>query len=248
MNAPVGSCLQTAKSTSRESVQLRHGTPHSSNLGCFAIPGLRQRHKLARPFKAARADDPWAAPTLWPTFEPLSEVWVARFHKNATNSECWRISAATGSKTGDGVVAKGTDMAKETATSSEISPVVITPFGYYDIREDIEMLACKSSGAHVYIFPPDTALFDPTFVISGRPLTPTQVKRCYHNSEKEIAREELKEGVAPAEVWQRWAVSARDIGKIAKEEKIKLPRNWFAEANKENTHSSSDKPSENVAI
>jgi hypothetical protein len=130
-------------------------------------------------------------------------------------------------------------MTKKNPLKSEAVPTVITICDHHDTRsmqEEIEMLAsCHTGGgAHVYAVPaeyPESEGY-PTFLISAKPLTPKQVIRAYYKQQKELARELLTSGETPGEVWAALPVSARDIGKIAKEERIKLPRNWFAEASK----------------
>jgi hypothetical protein len=104
-------------------------------------------------------------------------------------------------------------------------------FGLYDhhdvrdMQEAIEDLAARG-GAHVYAVPN----LGNTFVVSAVPLAPRSVQRAYLQCELEMAREDLKAGEAPGDVWQTHCVSAVNISRIAKQEGISLPRHWFKHA------------------
>jgi hypothetical protein len=89
-------------------------------------------------------------------------------------------------------------------------------------RETIERLS-ENGGAHVY-----TDLDH--VVISSRPLSPRAVRRAVSKEHLEMAREDLKRGEAPGEVWGSYFISGASIARIAKEEGIKLPRHWFKHA------------------
>jgi hypothetical protein len=49
----------------------------------------------------------------------------------------------------------------------------------------------------------------------------------------ESARDALKSGDSPEDVWNCYAVSAADINRIAEEEKITLSSDWFENARNE---------------
>jgi hypothetical protein len=81
----------------------------------------------------------------------------------------------------------------------------------------------QRSGAHVYQFLNFT-------VVADQALSPRQVKHAVCEEEARIAREELKDGVEPGDVWGSHYISAVTVSRIAKEEGITLPPRWFAKA------------------
>ena len=80
------------------------------------------------------------------------------------------------------------------------------------------------------------------FVISHKPLSGWQAERAVRRDQREQAREALKDGVAPYEVWGSFYVSAKSVSELLREEGIQADKRWFskgqkreAEANKPKT-------------
>src|SRR5213592_2081681 len=71
--------------------------------------------------------------------------------------------------------------------------------------------------------------FEQWFVISPKPLTQKQVIRAMRQDQLDAARYELKDGTDPYEVLRMSCyVSAADIGRLMREEKIEAPHRWFS--------------------
>jgi hypothetical protein len=72
------------------------------------------------------------------------------------------------------------------------------------------------------------------FVCSPSPLNKREIakaaKASMERQKEAMIREDLKDGVPPAQVWNDYGFSGRDIARVAKKNGIKLPRNWFADA------------------
>jgi hypothetical protein len=89
-------------------------------------------------------------------------------------------------------------------------------------KDAIERMATEG-GAHVY-------LDLDHMIVSSRPLSPRAVRQATYKDQIEQAREALKDGEAPSDVWGRLYVSGSDVARIARQEGITLPRHWFKQA------------------
>jgi hypothetical protein len=104
---------------------------------------------------------------------------------------------------------------------------VIELMDHHDERymlEIIQQLAAKG-GAHVHFHD-----VSQSYVISAKPLSVRQVNCVVKHDHEEQAREMLKDGESPEDVWNMLYISGQSIGRLAKQEGIKLPHAWFAKA------------------
>jgi len=70
------------------------------------------------------------------------------------------------------------------------------------------------------------------FVISHKPLSGWQAERAVRRDQREQAREALKDGVAPYEVWGSFYVSAKSVSELLREEGIQADKRWFSKGQK----------------
>jgi hypothetical protein len=90
-------------------------------------------------------------------------------------------------------------------------------------------------GLDMYVYPSGVnAEVAEIFVCSPTPLNTRQVAKAAkiagERQEEEMVVDALKSGDSPATVWNDFGFSAAHIGRIAKKNGIKLPRNWFQDA------------------
>jgi len=113
-------------------------------------------------------------------------------------------------------------------TNKQKKTEVITVFDRHDEQYLLQTLRDMGAngGAHLHMIED----FDDVFVVSSRPMSPRSAQRAFHADQAEMAREALKEGASPEDVWNMYRVSAATIGRICKEEGIKTPYRWFATA------------------
>jgi hypothetical protein len=103
---------------------------------------------------------------------------------------------------------------------------VIQLFDHHDERFLLETVQQGAKeGAHVYFHEASES-----YVVSGKPLSARQVERTVIHDQEEQARDMLKSGDTPGDVWSTLYISARSIGRLAKQEGIKLPYRWFSKA------------------
>jgi hypothetical protein len=91
-----------------------------------------------------------------------------------------------------------------------------------------------ADGSDLYVYGSGLGCGDEIFVCSPARLNKRQIskaaKAAMDNQKEATIVEALKDGASPAQVWNDFGFSARDIGHIAKKNDVKLPRNWFADA------------------
>src|SRR5690349_2041157 len=111
------------------------------------------------------------------------------------------------------------NMAKEQTT-------VIQLFDHHDERFLLDTVQQGArDGSHVYFHEATES-----YVVSGKTLSGRQVEHAVIHDQEEQARDMLKSGDAPGDVWSMLYISARSIGRLAKQEGIKLPYRWFSKA------------------
>jgi hypothetical protein len=99
---------------------------------------------------------------------------------------------------------------------------------YWDRHDTNHLVEKVLTGEDLHVY-----TWEGFVVISPKPLSIIAWKRAVVQDQLESAREELKSyGPSPTleqvvEVWSSNYVSANNIGRIAKQEGIKLPRHWF---------------------
>lgn len=106
---------------------------------------------------------------------------------------------------------------------------VVTLCDHHDERFFLETMAefAEAGTAHVRCLDSMLEGLENTFAVSNLPLSPRRTLRAFHEREIEFARENLRAGEDPHDVWDMCRVSAADVSRIAKEEGIALPRGWF---------------------
>jgi hypothetical protein len=112
-----------------------------------------------------------------------------------------------------------------------ISPVVMESW-FYD-RHDVDFflkatadVKRETGEAHIYDHEPSGLR-----VVSSKPLGPRAVNAAASAYAKERVRERLRAGEDAGEIWASSSyISGATVGRIAKEEGIKLPRGWFSKA------------------
>lgn len=82
-----------------------------------------------------------------------------------------------------------------------------------------------NGGAHVYFHEPTES-----YVVSPKALSSRQVERtvCDHNNQRALVM--LRDGESPETIWNTLYISGATIGRLAREEGIKLRHGWFAKA------------------
>jgi len=100
---------------------------------------------------------------------------------------------------------------------------------HHDERDFLDTVYAMAAGGEAHI-----RKFEDWFVMSHEPLTDQQVEHAMRLDQLEQAREALKDGEEPYEVWSRsMLVSPQDISMILREEKIPADELWFSKGRKQ---------------
>ncbi len=129
---------------------------------------------------------------------------------------------------------RGTRMAKKTPMKQEHIEVIVVS-DHHDERCFLETITniAETGTAHVRYLGSMAEELENTFAVSNLPLSTKRAVKAVHENQIEWARNDLPISKDPYEVMECYCLSVADIDRIAEEEGLTLPHDWFQVGQKE---------------